>query len=168
DSNGILHVKAKDIGTGKEQSISIQKPGGLSDEEIDRMVKDAEVHAEEDARRKEEVEVKNNAESLVNAAEKTMKDSGDIATPQQKSSIEAAISDLKEALKGADIEAIKTKTEALQNAVYEVSTAMYQKAQEEATAAASAAGSEETTDQTGEPSEETVVDADYEVVDEDK
>ena len=168
DSNGILHVKAKDIGTGKEQSISIQKPGGLSDEEIDRMVKDAEVHAEEDVRRKEEVEVRNNAESLVSAAEKTMKDAGDIATPEQKSSIEAAISDLKEALEGEDIEAIKTKTEALKNAVYEVSTAMYQKAQEEATAAASAAEAEETEGQTGEPSEETVVDADYEVVDEDK
>ncbi|MBN1134838.1 MAG: molecular chaperone DnaK [Methanosarcinaceae archaeon] len=168
DSNGILHVKAKDLGTGKEQSISIQKPGGLSDEDIDRMVKDAEAHAEEDAKRKEEVEIKNNAESLVSAAEKTLKEAGDIATPQQKSTVEAAISDLKGALEGKDIEAIKTKTEALQNAVYEVSNSIYQKAQQEAAAAAHAEGAEETTGQKGEPSEETVVDADYEVVDEDK
>jgi molecular chaperone DnaK len=78
DANGILHVRAKDLGTGKEQSISIQKPGGLSDDEIDKMVKDAELHAEEDRKRKDEVEVKNTAESLVNAAEKTLKEAGDL------------------------------------------------------------------------------------------
>jgi len=166
DSNGILHVTAKDLGTGKEQSISIKKPGGLSDDEIERMVKDAETHAEEDAKRKEEVEIRNNAESLVNAAEKTMKEAGDIATAEQKTAIEAAISELKKALEGEDIEAIKAKTETLQNAVYEVSAAMYKKAQEEA-AAASAAESE-SAGETGAPSEEKVVDADYEVVDEDK
>lgn len=165
DANGILHVNAKDKGTGKEQSISIQKPGGLSDEEIDQMVKDAELHAEEDKRRKEEVEIKNEAESLVNAAEKTLKEADDIATDEQKSKVEAAVSDLKASLEGEDLEDIKSKTEALQTAVYDVSAAMYQKAQEEAASAASAS---EESDSSADSGEETIVDADYEVVDEDK
>ncbi len=163
DANGILHVTAKDKGTGKEQSISIQKPGGLSDDEIEKMIKDAELHAEEDKKRKEEVEVKNTAESLVNAAEKTLKEAEDIATPEQKSRVEDAIGALKTALEGDDIEDIKSKTEALQTAVYDVSSAMYQKAQEEAAAAAS----EEETG-SSESDEDTIVDADYEVVDDDK
>ncbi|SFM14977.1 molecular chaperone DnaK [Methanolobus profundi] len=165
DANGILHVTAKDMGTGKEQSISIQKPGGLTDEEIDQMVKDAEMHAEEDKKRKEEVEVKNTAESLVNAAEKTLKEADEIATDEQRSKIEAAIEALKAALETDDIEDIKAKTEELQTAVYDVSAAMYQKAQEEAAAAASDA---EDTGSAGDSGEETIVDADYEVVDDDK
>ncbi|MDG6244816.1 MAG: molecular chaperone DnaK [Methanolobus sp.] len=163
DANGILHVTAKDKGTGKEQSISIQKPGGLSDEEIDKMVKDAELHAEEDKKRKEEVEVKNTAESLVNAAEKTLKEAEDIATPEQKSKVEGALADLKTALESSDIEDIKAKTEALQTAIYDVSAAMYQKAQEEAASAASTASDE---DSAAGSDDETIVDADYEVVDE--
>ncbi|MEL4305559.1 molecular chaperone DnaK [Methanococcoides sp. LMO-2] len=167
DSNGILHVNAKDLGTGKEQSISIQKPGGLSDEEIDQMVKDAEAHAEEDKARKEEVEIRNNAESLVNAAEKTLKEAGDVATDEQKTTIEKAIAETKEALEGEDSEAIKTKAEALQEAVYQVSAAMYEKAQQEAAAGAEASeGADTSASDAG--SDETVVDADYEVVDEDK
>ncbi|MGM0771190.1 MAG: molecular chaperone DnaK [Halobacteriota archaeon] len=167
DSNGILHVNAKDLGTGKEQSISIQKPGGLSDEEIDQMVKDAEAHAEEDKARKEEVEIRNNAESLVNAAEKTLKEAGDVATDEQKDTIEKSIADVKEALGGEDSEVIKTKAEALQEAVYKVSAAMYEKAQQEA--AAGADGSESAGASASDSgSDETVVDADYEVVDEDK
>ncbi|WP_135609374.1 molecular chaperone DnaK [Methanococcoides sp. AM1] len=167
DSNGILHVNAKDLGTGKEQSISIQKPGGLSDEEIDQMVKDAEVHAEEDKARKEEVDIRNNAESLVNASEKTLKEAGDVATDEQKATIEKSMADLKEALEGEDVEAIKAKTEALQEAVYQVSSAMYEKAQQEAAAGAEA--SEDAGASTSDSgSDETVVDADYEVVDEDK
>ena len=165
DANGILHVTAKDKGTGKEQSISIQKPGGLTDDEIDKMVKDAEMHAEEDKKRKEEVEVKNTAESLVNAAEKTLKEADDIATADQKSKVEAAVSDLKAVLESDDIEAIKAKTEALQDAVYEVSSALYQKAQEEAAAAASAS---EDTDGSSDSGDDTIMDADYEVVDDDK
>ncbi|MGP8328732.1 MAG: molecular chaperone DnaK [Methanosarcinaceae archaeon] len=166
DSNGILHVNAKDLGTGKEQSISIQKPGGLSDDEIKKMVDDAELHAAEDAKRKEEVEIRNNAEALVNASEKVLKEADDIATDEQKSAIEAATSELKEALEGEDIEVIKEKTEILQTSIYEVSAAMYQKAQDEATA--DAADSDESTSKGEDTSEETVVDADYEVVDEDK
>ncbi len=163
DANGILHVGAKDLGTGKEQSISIQKPGGLSDAEIERMVKDAELHAEEDRKRKEEVETRNNAEALINAAEKTLKEAGDVATEDQKSKVTAAIDDLKKALEGKDGEDIKSKTEALQEAVYPISTAMYQKAQQQAQQAAGGAGSQD-----AKGPDETVVDADYEVVDDEK
>ena len=162
DANGILHVSAKDLGTGKKQSISIQKPGGLSDAEIERMVKDAELHAEEDRKRKEEVESRNNAEALINASEKTIKEAGDVATEDQKSKVNAAIEDLKKALEGKDTEEVKAKTEALQEAVYPISTAMYQKAQQ----AQQAAGEAGSTDAKG--PDETVVDADYEVVDDEK
>ena len=163
DANGILHVGAKDLGTGKEQSISIQKPGGLTDSEIERMIKDAELHADEDRKRKEEVEARNNAEALVNASEKTLKDAKDIATEDQKSKANAAIEDLKKALEGKDIEVIKAKTETLQEAVYPISTALYQKAQEQSQ---QAAGGEKATDV--KDSDDTVVDADYEVVDDEK
>jgi molecular chaperone DnaK len=163
DANGILHVGAKDLGTGQKQSISIQKPGGLTDAEIERMVKDAELHAEEDRKRKEEVETRNNAEALINASEKTIKEAKDIATEDQKSKVNAAIEDLKKALEGKDAEAIKAKVEALQEVVYPISTAMYQKAQEQAQQAAGGAGS---TDAKG--PDDTVVDADYEVVDDEK
>jgi molecular chaperone DnaK len=163
DANGILHVNAKDLGTGKQQSISIQKPGGLTDAEIERMVKDAELHAEEDRKRKEEVETRNNAEALINASEKTLKEAKDIATEDQKSKVNAAIESLKKALEGKDSEDIKAKVEALQEAVYPISTAMYQKAQEQAQ---QAAGASENTDAKG--PEETVVDADYKVVDDDR
>jgi molecular chaperone DnaK len=162
DANGILHVSAKDLGTGKEQSISIQKPGGLTDAEIDRMIKDAELHAEEDRKRKEEVETRNNAEALINAAEKTLKEAGDVATEDQKSKVNAAIDELKKALEGKDSEEIKAKTEALQEAIYPISTAMYQKAQQ----AQQAAGGAGRTD--AKSPDETVVDADYEVVDDEK
>jgi molecular chaperone DnaK len=163
DANGILHVGAKDLGTGKEQSISIQKPGGLTDSEIERMIKDAELHAEEDKKRKEEVEARNNAEALINASEKTLKDAKDIATEDQKSKANAAIEDLKKAIEGKDIEVIKAKTETLQEAVYPISTALYQKAQEQSQ---QAAGGEKATDV--KDSDDTVVDADYEVVDDEK
>ncbi|AKB11980.1 molecular chaperone DnaK [Methanosarcina thermophila] len=164
DANGILHVSAKDLGTGREQSISIQKPGGLTDAEIERMIKDAELHAEEDRKRKEEVETRNNAETLINAAEKTLKEAGDVATEDQKSKVNAAIDDLKKALEGKDAEEIKAKTEALQEAIYPISTAMYQKAAQQAQQAAGGAAGR--TDAKG--PEETVVDADYEVVDDEK
>ena len=163
DANGILHVSAKDLGTGKEQSISIQKPGGLTDSEIERMIKDAELHADEDRKRKEEVETRNNAEALVNASEKTLKDAKDIATEDQKSKVNAAIDDLKKAIEGKDIEAIKAKTETLQEAVYPISTALYQKDQEQSQ---QTAGGEKTAD-VKDP-DDTVVDADYEVVDDEK
>jgi molecular chaperone DnaK len=126
------------------------------------MVKDAELHAEEDKKRKEDVETRNNAEALINAAEKTLKEAEDVATEDQKSKVNAAIEDLKKAVEGTDSEAIKSKTEALQEAVYPISTAMYQKAQE----AQQAAGEAGSADAKG--PDDTVVDADYEVVDDEK
>jgi molecular chaperone DnaK len=160
DANGILHVNAKDLGTGKEQSISIKKPGGLSDDEIDRMIRDAELHAEEDKKRKEEVETRNNAESLINASEKTIKEAEELATEDQKTKVNAAIEDLKKALEGEDIEEVKAKTEALQEAVYEVSALLYQKAQEAAAAQQQEAGEAGPSDAKG--PEDTVIDAEFE------
>jgi len=137
DANGILHVDAKDLGTGKKQSITIQKPGGLSDDEIDRMVKDAELHAEEDKKKKEEIEIRNNADSLLNAAEKAVSQApADIGiTEDQKKAAETAMEELKTALEGTDIEVIKQKSEALETAVYPISEALYKKAAEAAQSA---------------------------------
>lgn len=126
------------------------------------MVKDAELHAEEDKKRKEDVETRNNAEVLINAAEKTLKEAGDVATEDQKSKGNCAIEDLKKALEDKDGEAVKAKTEALQEPIYPISTAMYQKAQQ----AQQAAGGAGSTDAKG--PDETVVDADYEVADDEK
>ncbi|MFQ6071597.1 MAG: molecular chaperone DnaK [Methanosarcinales archaeon] len=154
DANGILNVSAKDLGTGKERSITIKRPGGLSEEEINRMVKEAEAHAEEDKKRKEKVEIKNNAESLAYTAERTLKEAKDVVTPEQKERVEKAIKEVREALTGDDIENIKKKTEELQEAIYQVSSAMYQKAQ-----------AEQAQQQKETGKKEDVVDADYEVVD---
>ena len=131
DANGILNVSAKDLATGKEQSITISAPHKLSQNEIDRMVKDAEQHAYEDTQRKDDIEARNQAETLVYTAEKVLKDAGDVATSEMTEKIQKAIDESKETLGGDDIEKIKEKSEALQNAVYELSSAMYQKAAEE-------------------------------------
>ncbi|MDK2892258.1 molecular chaperone DnaK [Methanohalophilus sp.] len=169
DSNGILNVSAKDLGTGKEQSITIQKPGGLSEEEIERMIKDAEAHAEEDKAKKEEIEIRNNAESLISSSEKVLKEAGDVATEEQKSKVESASAELKTALEGSNLEDIKAKTEALQEALYPVSAAMYQKAQQEAEATqAEGSASSESAAKGSTGSDETVVDADFEEVDDEK
>ena len=130
DANGILNVSAKDLATGKQQAITISAPNKLSQNEIERKVKEAEQHAYEDTKRKEEIEAKNQAETLVYTAEKTLKDAGDAATADQREKIEKAIAEAKEALAGGDIARIKETAEALQNAIYELSTAMYQRAAE--------------------------------------
>ncbi|MDL2261319.1 molecular chaperone DnaK [Methanimicrococcus sp. OttesenSCG-928-J09] len=165
DANGILHVDAKDLGTGKKQSITIQKPGGLSDEEIDRMVKDAELHAEEDKKRKEEIEIRNNADSLLNAAEKAVSQApADIGiTEEQKTAAETAMEELKTALEGSDIEAIKAKSEALETAVYPISEALYRKAAESAQSQdAGAAPEYEAPQSEYTAADDNVVDAEYE------
>jgi molecular chaperone DnaK len=164
DANGILNVSAKDLGTNKEQSITIEKPGALSEEEINQMVKEAEEHAEEDKKRKEEVETRNRADTLVHSADKTLEEAKDVITEDEKSKIENAKSEVQEALKGDDIEDIKSKTETLQNAIYEVSQKMYQQAQQQAQQQAETEGAESA----GGSSEEDVVDADYEDTDEKK
>ncbi|MHC1588297.1 MAG: molecular chaperone DnaK [Methermicoccaceae archaeon] len=163
DANGILHVSAKDIATGKQQSMTIQRPGGLSDEEIEKMVKDAEAHAEEDARKKEEVEARNEAESLAYTAEKTLNEAKDVVSEEQKASIEAKISELREALSGDDIGLIKQKTQELSSAIYEVSAKMYERAAQQ-----QQAESAQTSSNDGSKKEEPYVDSDYEVVKEEK
>ena len=128
DANGIVHVSAKDMATGNEQDITITASSNLSEEDIDKAVKEAEKFAEEDKKRKEEVEVRNNADSLVYQCEKSMNDLGDKLDPADKSEIEAKIADLKKALEGTDTDAIKNATDELQKKFYDVSSKMYQAA----------------------------------------
>jgi len=158
DANGIVHVSAKDLGTGKEQKITITSSGGMSKDDIDRMVKEAEAHAAEDKARKDEVEVRNNADSLVYQAEKTIKDMGDkVEDKELLEKVQKAADALKESLKGTDTEKIKADTEELTKPLYEMTSAVYNKEQEATAEQAPGAGTEE-----------KVVDAEYKVVDEDK
>ena len=138
DANGIVHVSAKDLGTGKEQKITIQSDSGMSKEDIDRMVKEAQAHEAEDKKMKESVDAKNQGESLVYQAEKTIKDLGDKADKAQVEKVQQAADKLKKALKGTDTDAIKKATEELQAPLYEMSAAAYQQAQ----AASGAAGAQ--------------------------
>ena len=154
-----MNVSAKDLGTGKQQQITISGSTALSDDEVDRMVKDAESHAEEDAKRKEEVEVRNNCDSLVNATEQTINELGDKVPADTKSAAESAIEQAKEALKGTDIEAIKSATESLQQAGYKLSEVVY--SQSQAAAGAEGAQAQAT------PQDDGPIEADYEVVDDD-
>lgn len=128
DANGIVHVSAKDLGTGKEQNISITASTNMSKDDIDRAVREAEQFAEEDKKRKDQVDAKNNGESLCFQCEKAMEEFGDKVSAEDKAPIEAAISDLREALKGEDYDAIKAKTDALQQAFYALSGKVYQNA----------------------------------------
>jgi len=125
DANGIVNVSAKDLGTGKQQQITISGSTALSDDEVDRMVKDAEQHAEEDARRKEEAEVRNNADSLVNATEQTLSELGDKVPADTKAMAEEAVAEAKNALAGSDIEAIKAAMEKMQQAGYKLAEVVY-------------------------------------------
>ena len=155
DANGIVKVSAKDKGTGKEQSITISGSTALSDEEVDRMVKDAESHAEEDKKQKEEVEARNQTDSLCYSTEPTLAELGDKVSGDLKSKADAAIADAKKALEGSDIEAIKSAGEALQSVAYELAQMVYADAQAAGNAGDAA------------PSDD-VVDADYEVVDDEE
>ena len=162
DANGIVNVSAKDLGTGKEQKITISGSTALSDDEIDRMVADAQEHAEEDEARKAEVEARNNADSLIYATEKTVKDLGDKVPADTKSAVEDAIAELRAALdNNAPVEEVKAKTEALQQASYKLAEIAYADAQAAQAGAANPGASSARAD-------DDVVDADYEVVDEDK
>ena len=167
DANGIIHVSAKDLATKKEQNMTITAPHKLSKEEIDAKIKDAERFAADDLKRKEEIEVKNAADSLIYASEKMLKDAGEVATAEQKQKIEAAIADLKNAQTGGDISEIKTKTESLQNTIYELSAAMYQKAAE-AQQKQQAQQSQGSGQESGSGPSDQTVDADYEVVNDKK
>jgi molecular chaperone DnaK len=131
DANGIVNVGAKDLGTGKEQRITITASGGLSDAEIQQMMEDAESHAEEDKRRREEADVRNNADNLVYSIERSLKDVDGKVDPNTKLEIEQAIKETKEALAGGDIEEIKSKQEALLTASHKLSEVLYSQAQEQ-------------------------------------
>ena len=166
DANGIVNVSAKDKATGKEQQIRIQASGGLSEGDIDRMVNEAEQHAEEDKKRRELVEARNHADALVHSTGKNLKEFGDKVSEDEKQAIENAVKDLSEAVEGDDTEAIKGKTEALAQASMKLGEAMYKASQE-----AEAADAEPTDAETptpGESADSTVVDADFEEVDPDK
>ena len=166
DANGIVNVSAKDKSTGKEQQIKIQASGGLSDEEIDKMVKDAEANAEADKKKREEVDVKNQADSLVFQVEKNLKEHGDKIAAEDKSKIESDLKDLKEAIEKNDLEAMKQKTQDLTQSSMKMGEAMYKDQQ----AAGGAAGAEQpqSDNQQEAPKDDDVIDADYEEVDEDK
>jgi len=169
DANGIVNVSAKDTATGKEQSIQITASSGLSKEEIDNLIKDAELHAEDDKKKKELVEARNSADALIYSTEKSIKDLGDKIDTSTKGKVEAAIEPLKKAMEGDDVAEIKRLSEELTQAAHKLAEAMYQQASQEdqQQAGADAAGGPE---QPGpSPSEEDVVDADFEEVkDEDK
>jgi len=138
DANGIVNVGAKDLGTGKEQRITITASGGLSDSEIQQMMQDAESHADEDLRRKEEADVRNNADNLVYSVERSMKDVDGKVDPNTKLEIEQAIKEAKEALAGGDVEEIKTKQEALVTASHKLSEALYSQVQDQQSATSEA------------------------------
>jgi molecular chaperone DnaK len=169
DANGIVNVSAKDKATNKEQQIRIQASGGLSDAEVEKMVKDAEVHAAEDKKRKELVEAKNHAESMIHQTQKSLNELGAKVSEADKSTIEATITDLKTAMEGSDIEAIKSKTNALAQSAMKLGEAMY-KAQEAGSAGGDGAGpSGANGSGQKSSSEDDVVDADFtEVRDDDK
>lgn len=157
DANGIVNVSAKDKGTGREQHITITASNKLSDDEIEKKVKEAEMHAEEDKKRKEVIEARNNAESMVYQTEKSLKDLGDKVTADEKREIEDKIADAKNAIAGDDLDRIKKTTDALTEAFYKVSGRLYE---DKGNAQGAEAGAQN-------PNED-VVDADYEVVDEDE
>ncbi len=131
DANGIMNVSAKDMGTGKEQKVTITAPNKLSKDEIDQKVKEAEMHAEEDKKKQEEIEIRNNADSMIHTSEKTLEELGDKVNSDQKSKIEELIKELRDLVGGDDLAAIKTKTEELTKAIQEVGAAIYQQAQQE-------------------------------------
>ena len=161
DANGIVNVSAKDLGTGKQQQITISGSTALTDDEVDRMVKDAEAHAEEDKLRKEEVETRNNCDSLVNATETTLNELGDKVPADSKKQAEDAVAQARTALEGTDLEAIKSAMEALQQASYKLAEVAYSQNAAQQPGTAGAAGAQQ-------PNNDDTIEADFEVVDDDE
>jgi len=166
DANGIVHVSAKDLGTGNEQKVTITASTNLSEDEIQKAVKEAEKHATEDKKKKEEIDVRNNADSMVYQSEKTLKELGDKLGSDDKAKIEAEINKVKEALKGTDTESIKKATEALTQAFYDISSKIYQQnpGAQGGFNPGAGAGPQQNSGQAG---QDNVYDADYKVVDDD-
>lgn len=165
DANGIVHVSAKDLGTGKEQSITITSNTNMSKEDIEKAVKDAEQYAAEDKKRREDVDTRNNADQMVYQCEKTISEMGDKLDEAEKAGVQAKIDATKEALKGEDIEAIKKASEELQQEIYKISEKVY-KAAQEAAAANQAAGNADGGAGAQGNGGSNVYDADYKDVDE--
>ncbi len=169
DANGIVHVSAKDLGTGNEQKVTITASTNLSDADIEKAVKEAEKHAAEDKQKKEEIDVRNNADSMVYQSEKTVKDLGDKLSAEDKAKVESEINAVKEALKGTDLETIKKATEALTQAFYDVSAKIYQQNPGAQGGPNPGAGFGGDPGAGGNPGgQDNVYDADYKVVDDDK
>jgi len=162
DANGIVHVSAKDLGTGNEQKITITASSGLSEQDIERMIKEAEAHAEEDRKARELAETKNNAENLIYSTEKSLREMGDKVDSSTKSAIESAIAELRKALEGNDAVEIRTKTEALVQASHKLAEAVYQQAQQAQSAGGNGGGGARP------EGDENVEEGDYEVIDEDE
>ena len=160
DANGIVHVSAKDLGTGNEQKITITASSGLTEQDIERMMKDADSHAEEDRRLRELADVRNNAENLIYSTEKSLRDMGERADAGTRSGIESAAAELRRAMDGEDVNEIKAKTDALMQASHKLAEAVYQQAQQQHAQSAGEEG--------GAPRDENVEEADYEVIDEDE
>ena len=163
DANGIINVTAKDKGTGKEQAITITSSTKLSDEEIEQKIKEAEMNAEADAKRQEEIEVRNNADSLIYTSEKTLEELKDQVSEDEKTKVEGLVSELRELIAGDDIDAIKAKSDELSNVVQEIGAKVYQQAQAEAQAQQQ--GGAEGADAGADKGDDDTIDADYEVKD---
>jgi len=163
DANGIVHVSAKDRATSKEQSMTITGQSSLDKDSINQMIKDAEAHAEDDRRRKDEAEVRNNADSLVYQTEKLLKDQGDKISPDERKTVEDRLVDVRSALAGNDIDVIRSSTELLMNASQDFTQKLYQAAAEADAAGGAAPGSSGTSEA---PNDDDVVDA--EIVDDDE
>ena len=160
DANGIVNVSAKDKATGKEQKITIQASGGLDDKEIEKMVQDAEENAESDKKKRDDVEARNQAEALVNGAEKALEDAGDKADDSLKKPVQDALSDLKKSLEGDDIEDIKQKSASLSQVMMKLGEAAYKDLPDE--------NNQEANEDTTKKDDSDVVDADFEEVDNEK
>jgi molecular chaperone DnaK len=169
DANGILHVSAKDKATGKENKIVIKSSSGLSDDEIDKMVRDAEEHAEEDRKARELVDARNQGEAMIHGVKKSMDELGDKLDGGEKSNIDSAIADLEEALKGEDTDAINSKTEALTQASHKMAEQLYAQGDSESGGPGSggpgAGGADSADAASGDAGSDDVVDAEFEEVD---
>jgi molecular chaperone DnaK len=168
DANGIVQVSAKDKATGKEQQIRIQASGGLSEGDIEKMVKDAEAHAADDKKRRELVEAKNQADALIHSTERSLGEAGDKVSAGDREAVQAALQALKDVLGGEDGEQIKQKTEALAQAAMKLGEAMYKAQQAAGEAGAQASAGAGASASTGGPGSDKVVDADFEEVDDQK
>ena len=165
DANGIINVTAKDKGTGKEQAITITSSTKLSDEEIEQKIKEAEMNAEADKKKQEEIEIRNNADSLIYTSEKTLEELGDKVSEDEKSNVEKLVGELRELIAGDDIEAIKSKTEELEKVVQEIGAKIYQQAQAEAQAQQAAGQDPNAGAQDAPNDDDDTIDADYKVKD---